>query len=80
MTHFRPFRNGDPPALAELWNRGLPEHEVARPLSAHEFDAQIAGKLHFEAPGLIVAERDTRIIGLPTRVSGRTTRTHPCIG
>ena len=58
MTHFRPFRNGDPPALAELWNRGLPEHEVARPLSAHEFDAQVAGKLHFEAEGLIVAERD----------------------
>ncbi len=63
MTHFRPFRNGDPPALAELWNRGLPEHEVARPLSAHEFDAQVAGKLHFEAEGLIVAERDARIVG-----------------
>ena len=28
MTRFRPFHNGDPPALADLWNRGLPRRYV----------------------------------------------------
>ena len=31
MTHFRTFRNGDPPALAALWNRALPARATARP-------------------------------------------------
>lgn len=63
MTHFRPFRNGDPPALVDLWNRGLPDRGVVRPLSVHEFDTLIMGKLGFEAAGLIVVERDGRIAG-----------------
>ena len=52
----RPFRNGDPPALADLWNRGLPARGVARPLASHEFDAAIINKLHFDPAGLVVAE------------------------
>jgi ribosomal protein S18 acetylase RimI-like enzyme len=36
---------------------------VARPLIAHEFDTQVASKLNFDAAGLIVAERDRRIVG-----------------
>ncbi|HEV3164208.1 MAG TPA: GNAT family N-acetyltransferase [Isosphaeraceae bacterium] len=63
MTRFRPFRNGDPPALAELWKRGLPVRGVARRLGVHDFDSLIVGKLHFEAAGLIVAECDGRIVG-----------------
>jgi ribosomal protein S18 acetylase RimI-like enzyme len=63
VTHFRPFRNGDPPALAELWNRGLPSYGAARPLSAHEFDLRVTNQPYFEAGGLIVAERDGKIVG-----------------
>ena len=63
MTRFRPFLNGDPPALVDLWNRGLPDRGVARPLDAHEFDALVMGKLHFERAGLVVAERDGRPVG-----------------
>ena len=63
MTHFRPFRNDDPPALAALWNRSLPERGTARPLSPHEFDYQVANRVHFEAAGLVVAERDGRVVG-----------------
>lgn len=63
MTHFRPFRNGDPPALAQLWNRGLPEQGVVRPLTGHDFDARVADKPFFEADGLIVATRDDHIVG-----------------
>ena len=63
MIRFRAFRNGDPPALAELWNRGLPDREVVRPLTAHEFDAMVLTRLYFEAEGLILAEDDGRLVG-----------------
>lgn len=63
VTRFRQFRNGDSPALVELWNRGLPSQGVAGPLVVHDFDALIMGKLHFEAAGLRVAERDGQIVG-----------------
>jgi GNAT superfamily N-acetyltransferase len=63
VTCFRPFRNGDPPALVDLWNRGLPDHCVVSPLSVHEFDALLMGKLPFASEGLIVAERDGRTLG-----------------
>jgi ribosomal protein S18 acetylase RimI-like enzyme len=63
VTRFRPYRNGDSPALVDLWNRGLPDQRVARPLDVHEFDALVMGKLPFEAAGLIVAEHDGRAVG-----------------
>jgi ribosomal protein S18 acetylase RimI-like enzyme len=63
VTRFRPFRNTDPPALTDLWNRGLPERGVVRPLTVHEFDALVMGKLPFERAGLIVAERHGRTLG-----------------
>jgi ribosomal protein S18 acetylase RimI-like enzyme len=63
VIRFRAFRNGDPPALAELWNRGVPETGVVRPLGAHEFDELVIGKLNFEADGLILAEEDGRLVG-----------------
>jgi GNAT superfamily N-acetyltransferase len=62
VTHFRTFRNGDPPALAALWNRSVPSRATARPLGAHEFDTQVVNKPHFDAAGLIVAEREGRIV------------------
>ncbi|AGA25954.1 GNAT family N-acetyltransferase [Singulisphaera acidiphila] len=63
MTNFRSFRNGDSPALAALWNRGIPEQGAARPLTGHEFDSHVISKSNFDANGLIVAERDHRVIG-----------------
>jgi ribosomal protein S18 acetylase RimI-like enzyme len=63
VTHFRSFRNGDPPALAELWNRGVPESGTARPLRGHEFDSHLIERPYFECEGLIVAERDGLIVG-----------------
>jgi ribosomal protein S18 acetylase RimI-like enzyme len=63
VTHFRAYRNHDSPALAALWNRGVPESAVARPLTGHEFDAHIVGKPYFEHDGLIVAERNGRLVG-----------------
>jgi len=63
VTNFRTFRNGDAPALADLWNRGVPDSGAARPLTGHEFDCHVISKTTFDARGLIVAERQGRIIG-----------------
>lgn len=57
MIQYRSFRNTDPPALAALWNEGLPELGVVRPLTVHEFDALVIAKPEFDPEGLIVAER-----------------------
>ncbi|MDB5352530.1 MAG: acetyltransferase [Planctomycetota bacterium] len=65
MTIFRAFLNSDPPALVDLWNRALPERAVVRPLTPHEFDALVIGRIGFDRHGLILAE-DTdsgRILG-----------------
>lgn len=62
-TNLRPFRNGDLPALAGLWNRGLPATGVARPLSIYDFDARVVDRLNFDPDGLIVAERDGCAVG-----------------
>ena len=63
MTHFRPYRNTDSPALRGLWNRGAPPTSAARPLGVHEFDAKVVSGPCFDAAGLIVAEREERPVG-----------------
>jgi ribosomal protein S18 acetylase RimI-like enzyme len=63
VTRFRPFRNSDPPALVKLWNQTVPESGAGRPLRVHELDAHALGTVNFEASGLIVAEKDGRIVG-----------------
>ncbi len=86
MTRFRPFRNNDPPALVALWNGGLPERCVVRPLSVHEFDALVMGKLHFDRQGLIVAEQHGRVVGFahagfgPFESRGTRHRLDPTMG
>ena len=62
MTRVRPFRNTDPPALASLWNRAIPPTCSVRPLRVHELDAYAFGSVNFESAGLMVAERDQRIV------------------
>ena len=59
MIRYRSFRNDDPPALAKLWNKGVPEVGTVRPLSPHEFDALVAAKPHFEPEGMILAEDES---------------------
>jgi ribosomal protein S18 acetylase RimI-like enzyme len=63
VTRFRPFRNSDPPALVKLWNQNAPARATVRPLRLHELDLHGFGTVNFEAPGLIVAEQDGRIVG-----------------
>ena len=63
MIRYRPFRNFDPLALVGLWNQLVPGTGAARPLRVHELDDQAFGTVSFDRNGLIVAERDGRILG-----------------
>jgi ribosomal protein S18 acetylase RimI-like enzyme len=63
VTRFRTFRNFDPPALARLWNQAVSATLGAQPLRVHELDGHAWGTVNFERSGLIVAERDGRIVG-----------------
>jgi ribosomal protein S18 acetylase RimI-like enzyme len=63
VTRLRAFRNSDPPALARLWNQSVPGRSGAYPLRVHELDTHAWGTINFEHPGLIVAEKDGRIVG-----------------
>jgi ribosomal protein S18 acetylase RimI-like enzyme len=62
VTRLRPYRNGDSPALADLWNRALTGPNAVRPLNVHEFDLLVLSKPTFDRRGLIVAERDGRLV------------------
>jgi ribosomal protein S18 acetylase RimI-like enzyme len=63
VIRFRPFANSDPPTLVKLWNQSVPEHVAVRPLKVHEFDYHALGLAYFDRAGLIIAERDSRILG-----------------
>jgi ribosomal protein S18 acetylase RimI-like enzyme len=63
VIRYRPFANSDPPTLVKLWNDSLPEHVAVRPLRVHEFDYHALGLAYFDRAGLIIAERDGRILG-----------------
>jgi len=63
VIRLRTFRNGDPPALADLWNRGLPGRGVVRPLGPHELNEQVLTRLTFDREGLILAEDEGRLVG-----------------
>jgi ribosomal protein S18 acetylase RimI-like enzyme len=62
VTRFRSFRNSDPPSLVRLWNQAAPPSGSARPLRVHELDTHALGTVNFDSAGLIVAERDERIV------------------
>ena len=63
MIRYRPFRNSDPPALAELWNRMILQTGAVGPIRAHELDDHAFGSVVFDRAGLIVAERENRVVG-----------------
>jgi len=77
LIRFRTYRNADSPALAGLWNRGLPDRGVVRPVSAHEWDAMVVGRVDFDARGLIVAEEGGRVVGFAHAGFGPETEEDP---
>ena len=63
MYHFRPFRNSDPPLLAEVWNAQPRQRGLAHPIATHQLEDGILSKSYFDRHGLIVAEKEGKLIG-----------------
>jgi GNAT superfamily N-acetyltransferase len=61
VYYLRPFRNTDPPQLAEIWRSQPPQRGILQPVSAPMLEFAVFSKAHFDRDGLIVAELD----GLP---------------
>jgi len=60
---YRPFRNTDPPGLAEIWRTQAPERGLAQPMSAALIEAHLLAKPYFERQALIVAEQGSELVG-----------------
>lgn len=63
MIQFRPFRNTDPPKLAEIWRSQPPQRGLAQPVSAALFESVVISRPFFDREGLIVAEGGGEIVG-----------------
>lgn len=63
MIRYRPFRNTDPPQLAEIWRAQPPLRGLMQPLSVSIFDRLVLSKPYFDRAGLIVATDDDRPVG-----------------
>jgi hypothetical protein len=72
LIRYRPFRNSDPPALAEIWRSQPPLHRLAQPMSAALWEECVLSKTYFDAEGLIVATDGARPIGFVHAAFGPT--------
>ncbi len=63
MIRYRAFRNTDPPALAELWNRQTGLRAWLQPITPALLEKSAFSKPHFDRLGLIVAEEGGRLVG-----------------
>lgn len=65
MITFRPFRNTDPPALADVWNESHPARSAYPLRTPGILDRWVFSKPYFDPKGLIVAEdtETNKIVG-----------------
>lgn len=63
MYTFRPFRNSDPPRLAEIWRNQPAQRELLQPMTAGLWDQLVLSKQYFDPAGLIVALHDGVPVG-----------------
>lgn len=63
MYRLRPFRNSDPPHLAEIWRSQPPQRGMLQGVSAPLLEYSVFSKMHFDRQGLIVATQDDVPVG-----------------
>ncbi len=63
MYCLRPFRNTDPPHLAEIWRSQPPQRGLLQPVSAPLLEYSVFSKMHFDRAGLIVATKEDVLVG-----------------
>jgi GNAT superfamily N-acetyltransferase len=60
---FRPFRNSDPPRLAEIWRDQPPQRGRMQPVTAAILEQLVFSKPYFDPAGLTVALRNGAPVG-----------------
>lgn len=55
VYHFRPFRNSDPPRLAEIWRDQPPQRGLSQPVTVGILEQFVFSRPYFDPKGLIVA-------------------------
>jgi GNAT superfamily N-acetyltransferase len=63
VIRYRPFRNNDPPALAEIWRGQAPLRGLYQPMSPSVLEQFVFSKVYFDHHDLLVAEDDHRVVG-----------------
>ena len=63
MITFRPFRNSDPPQIAEIWRSQPASRGLVQPMSATLLERNVLSAPMFEREGLIVANENDRLVG-----------------
>ncbi len=63
MYTLRPFRNTDPPLLAEIWRHQPPQRGLAQPVNVALLEMCIFSKHFFDPQGFTVATYDGRPVG-----------------
>jgi ribosomal protein S18 acetylase RimI-like enzyme len=63
VYQFRPFRNSDPPRIAEIWRDQPPQRGLMQPVTAGLLEQLVFSKPYFEPEGLIVLLSDNSPIG-----------------
>jgi ribosomal protein S18 acetylase RimI-like enzyme len=63
VYNFRPFRNCDPPHIAEIWRDQPPQRGLMQPVTPGILEQLVFSKPYFDPEGLIVLLSDKRPIG-----------------
>jgi ribosomal protein S18 acetylase RimI-like enzyme len=63
VYHFRPFRNSDPPRIAEIWRDQPPQRGLMQPVTPGLLEQLVFSKPYFDPQGLILALSDDVPIG-----------------
>jgi ribosomal protein S18 acetylase RimI-like enzyme len=60
---FRPFRNSDPPRIAEIWRDQPPQRGIMQSVTAALLEQLVFAKPYFEPEGLILALANQKAVG-----------------
>lgn len=63
MIEFRPFRNTDPPQLAEVWRTHSGQRGLMQPMSVAVLERFVFSKPTFDSRGLFVAAEGDKLLG-----------------
>src|SRR5437660_6414253 len=63
VVQYRPFRNTDPPALADVWNQALTGRGVVRLRHSSPLENYVFNKPYFDPAGMIIAEEGGLLVG-----------------